>query len=226
MGSMMTSFCEGMSLGSKAGLEQSALLEILGLGAIANPMFALKGPAIMAHAYPPAFPLKHQQKDLRLALALGEQLGQPLPVAAAANEAFKVGRLSGTAGLLLLLLLLGGRCSQAEARRGPPLLAGKGYAGLGWVGGARMPPACLLRGCTCVNWSALHCCFIEPRRRRAPRATGTPTFQLCTRPCTSDCVWAAAAAAARAPRQSCTPRCQQQGVRSLERCVAVLAFPF
>ncbi|GLC35117.1 Putative oxidoreductase glyr1 [Pleodorina starrii] len=89
MGSMMGAFCEGMALADKAGLEQSALLEILGLGAMANPMFALKGPAIMARSYPPAFPLKHQQKDLRLALALGDSLNQPLPVAAAANEAFK-----------------------------------------------------------------------------------------------------------------------------------------
>jgi glyoxylate/succinic semialdehyde reductase len=32
---------------------------------------ALKGPNLMSRDYPPAFPLKHQQKDLRLALALG-----------------------------------------------------------------------------------------------------------------------------------------------------------
>lgn len=32
---------------------------------------ALKGPNLMTREYPPAFPLKHQQKDLRLALALG-----------------------------------------------------------------------------------------------------------------------------------------------------------
>lgn len=51
-----------MALADKAGLEQSALLEVLSLGAMANPMFALKGPALMQRAYPPAFPLKHQQK--------------------------------------------------------------------------------------------------------------------------------------------------------------------
>ncbi|EFJ44056.1 hypothetical protein VOLCADRAFT_65267 [Volvox carteri f. nagariensis] len=97
MGSMMGAFCEGMALADKAGLEQSALLEILGLGAMANPMFALKGPAIMSRNYPPAFPLKHQQKDLRLALALGDALNQPLPVAAAANEAFKNAKAKGHA---------------------------------------------------------------------------------------------------------------------------------
>lgn len=95
MGSMMGAFCEGMALADKGGLEQGALLEILGLGAIANPMFTLKGPAIMNRAYPPAFPLKHQQKDLRLALALGDTLNQPLPVAAAANELYKNAKAQG-----------------------------------------------------------------------------------------------------------------------------------
>jgi glyoxylate/succinic semialdehyde reductase len=38
--------------------------------------------------YPTAFPLKHQQKDMRLALALADQLGHPMPVAAAANDAY------------------------------------------------------------------------------------------------------------------------------------------
>lgn len=37
-------------------------------------------------SYPPAFPLKHQQKDMRLALALGDENSVSMPVAAAANE--------------------------------------------------------------------------------------------------------------------------------------------
>lgn len=71
MGSMMGAFCEGMALADKAGLSQADLLSVLDLGAMANPMFKLKGPAIQNRTYPPAFPLKHQQKDMRLALALG-----------------------------------------------------------------------------------------------------------------------------------------------------------
>jgi len=64
-------FCEGMALADKAGLSQADLLEVFSLGALANPMFALKGPALQQRSYPPAFPLNHQQKDMRLALALG-----------------------------------------------------------------------------------------------------------------------------------------------------------
>jgi glyoxylate/succinic semialdehyde reductase len=68
---------------------------VLSLGAIANPMFALKGPAISKRSFPPAFPLKHQQKDMRLALELGAQLALPLPVAAAADEVYKKAMAAG-----------------------------------------------------------------------------------------------------------------------------------
>ncbi|KAG2500279.1 hypothetical protein HYH03_001857 [Edaphochlamys debaryana] len=95
MGSMMTSFAEGLALADKVGLRQSDLIDVIGLGAIAAPMFALKGPAMAKRAYAPAFPLKHQQKDMRLALALGDQVAQPLPMAAAANSLYIDARAHG-----------------------------------------------------------------------------------------------------------------------------------
>ena len=95
MGSMMAAFCEGVSLAERSGLELETLLEVLDNGAMANPMFRLKGPSLMKDQFPPAFPLKHMQKDLRLALALGDQCGQPLPVAAAANQDFVQARGMG-----------------------------------------------------------------------------------------------------------------------------------
>lgn len=42
--------------------------------------------AILNGKYDPHFPLQHQQKDLRLALQLGDKVEQPLYIAAAANE--------------------------------------------------------------------------------------------------------------------------------------------
>ena len=42
--------------------------------------------AILNQKYDPHFPLMHQQKDLRLALLLGDKVEQPLYVASAANE--------------------------------------------------------------------------------------------------------------------------------------------
>ena len=39
-----------------------------------------------AASYPPAFPLKHAQKDMKLALLLADDVGVGLPTSAAANE--------------------------------------------------------------------------------------------------------------------------------------------
>lgn len=88
MGSMMTAFAEGLSLGEKAGLLPEEILAVLDAGALANPMFRLKGPAMAEGRFPTAFPLKHMQKDMRLALQLGDEFRQALFVASAANATF------------------------------------------------------------------------------------------------------------------------------------------
>jgi len=95
MGSMMAAFSEGLAVADKAGLSTQTLLEVLELGAIATPMFKMKGPSMIGGKYPTAFPLKHQQKDMRLALALGDEVAQSMPVAAAANETYKKARSLG-----------------------------------------------------------------------------------------------------------------------------------
>ncbi|CAA6660256.1 unnamed protein product [Spirodela intermedia] len=95
MGSMMNGFAEGLVLAERSGLSQQTLLDVLDLGAIANPMFRLKGPAMINSSHAPNFPLKHQQKDMRLALALGDEQAVSMPVAAAANESFKKARSLG-----------------------------------------------------------------------------------------------------------------------------------
>jgi glyoxylate/succinic semialdehyde reductase len=90
MGGMMASFVEGMALASKSGLDPAQLLEVLDAGALSNPMFRLKGAAIAENdLFPVAFPLKHMQKDLRLALRLAEQVDLPLFTTATVNELFK-----------------------------------------------------------------------------------------------------------------------------------------
>ena len=90
MGGMMAAFAEGMALASQSGLDLAQLLEVLDSGAMSNPMFRLKGAAVAENNhFPVAFPLKHMQKDLRLALRLAEQLEQPLFTTATANELFK-----------------------------------------------------------------------------------------------------------------------------------------
>lgn len=90
MSGMLTALCEGMALASGSGLDTAQFLDVLDSGAVANPMFRLKGPQIAANGeFPVAFPLKHMQKDLRLALRLAEEIGQPLFVTATVNELYK-----------------------------------------------------------------------------------------------------------------------------------------
>ena len=90
MSGMLTALCEGMALASGSGLDTARFLEVLDSGAVSNPMFRLKGPQIAANReFPTAFPLKHMQKDLRLALRLAEEIGQPLFTTATVNELYK-----------------------------------------------------------------------------------------------------------------------------------------
>ncbi|WP_417526858.1 NAD(P)-dependent oxidoreductase [Marinomonas shanghaiensis] len=89
MGGMLSIFSEDLSLGQKAGLDGQQILDIVDAGAMSNPMFKGKGAMLLNENYTTSFPLKHMQKDMRLAVALGDQLDQPLPTAAIVNEAFK-----------------------------------------------------------------------------------------------------------------------------------------
>jgi 3-hydroxyisobutyrate dehydrogenase-like beta-hydroxyacid dehydrogenase len=87
---MLTALSEGLALAAGSGLDTTQLLEVLDSGAVANPMFRLKGPLIAANKeFPTAFPLKHMQKDLRLALRLAEEVEQPLFATATINELYK-----------------------------------------------------------------------------------------------------------------------------------------
>lgn len=99
MGAMMTAFNEGLVLAQKSELSTDDLLKVLDNGAMSNPMFRIKGPKILAGEFAPAFPLKHMQKDIRLALLLADQLSQGMPTIAAANETFKQARHQGAADL-------------------------------------------------------------------------------------------------------------------------------
>jgi len=88
-GVALAGLAEGMALADRAGLQQKDILEVLGLTGLACPMMVEKGKAILEGAFPPAHPLQHMQKDLKLSLNMGDQLEQPLPLTATANEVFK-----------------------------------------------------------------------------------------------------------------------------------------
>lgn len=95
MGTMLASLGEGLSLTIAAGIAPKLLLEVLELGAMACPLFKLKGPKMLAADYAPAFPLKHAEKDVKLAVAMGRQYGLGLPVASTADGAMLAAMAKG-----------------------------------------------------------------------------------------------------------------------------------
>ncbi|XP_058192240.1 glyoxylate/succinic semialdehyde reductase 2, chloroplastic-like [Rhododendron vialii] len=95
MGIMMASFSEGLLLCEKVEVDLSVLVEVVSPGTISAPMFSMKGPSTVQSLYPTAFLLKHQQKDLRLALGLAESVSQPAQIAAPTNKLHKVGKSCG-----------------------------------------------------------------------------------------------------------------------------------
>ncbi len=88
-GVALAGLAEGMALADRAGLQQKDVLEVLELTTLASPLMVGKGKAIIEGGFPTNHPLQHMQKDLKLALNMGDQLEQPLPVTASSNEVFK-----------------------------------------------------------------------------------------------------------------------------------------
>lgn len=91
LGVMTTTFSEAIGLAEKSGLKREEFFDVLGSGALQSPWYTIKGNAVNKELYQPedvTFQMKHAQKDLRLALALGEEVNQSLTVAREANALF------------------------------------------------------------------------------------------------------------------------------------------
>ncbi|XP_037568758.1 putative oxidoreductase GLYR1 homolog isoform X2 [Dermacentor silvarum] len=97
LGTTLAGLAEAMALCDRAELSQKDLLEILELGDLNSAIISQKGQAIIEGTFATNMPLQHLQKDLRLAIGIGDHLEQPLPVTAAANEVFKHAKKHGYA---------------------------------------------------------------------------------------------------------------------------------
>ena len=86
VGVTLAGLAEGMALADRAGLQQKDVMEVLDLTGLACPTILGKGKAIIDGGFPTHQPLQHMQKDLKLSLNMGDQLEQPLPLTASANE--------------------------------------------------------------------------------------------------------------------------------------------
>lgn len=97
IGVQMQAFCESVLLAEKCGIARETAIEVLMNSAVASPMIKYRGPFLLAPPDPVWFNVNMMQKDLNLALAMGQRLGVPLPSAAASNEMLTAARAMGLA---------------------------------------------------------------------------------------------------------------------------------
>jgi 2-hydroxy-3-oxopropionate reductase len=87
--------CEGLSLGTKYGLDLERLLQVVTAGAAGSWMLSNLGPKMVQRDFRPGFKISHQQKDLRLALAAADELQLPLPGTAVVNQMLRAVEAEG-----------------------------------------------------------------------------------------------------------------------------------
>jgi len=92
MGTMMAAYSEGLALSEAVGVSPEKMVEIIGQGAIASPMYSLKGPKIVVGNHEPNFPLKHAHKDMALAKDMAAAAGAEYSVMNSAEAIFKLAR--------------------------------------------------------------------------------------------------------------------------------------
>ena len=79
-------FAEALALVTRAGVPGQSLFDVMQSSMGRSGVIELKGGNMLKGEYKPSFPLRLMHKDVGLALDLGNQLGVPLPAAAAARE--------------------------------------------------------------------------------------------------------------------------------------------
>ena len=98
LGVLMQALAEGLCMGAKMGLARADMLATIENSAVCCPLFRVKGAAIDQGDFSKNFSVDLVFKDLNLLLAEAEKLGMPLPVTAAAREAFAAARTMGLGG--------------------------------------------------------------------------------------------------------------------------------
>ena len=87
--------CEGLMLGASAGLDLNKLIEVLTGGASNSWQLANLGPKIVKRDFAPGFRVKHQLKDIRLALEAAGSLNLPLPATGLIQQIFRSAEAEG-----------------------------------------------------------------------------------------------------------------------------------
>src|SRR5262252_980492 len=93
----MLAFAEGVLLAEKSGIARETAVDVMTHSAIGSPMLQYRGPFVLQMPDEAWFNTTMMQKDLRLALEMGRELGVPLPTTSTTNEWLTAARAIGLA---------------------------------------------------------------------------------------------------------------------------------
>ena len=91
----MLAFSEAVLLAEKSGITRETAVEVLTNSVIASPMVKYRGPFVLQQPDEAWFNVNMMQKDLNLALEMGQHLDVPLPTTSATNEYLTAARGMG-----------------------------------------------------------------------------------------------------------------------------------
>jgi len=91
----MLAFCEAVLLAEKSGIPRKTAVEVLVNSVIASPMIKYRGPFVLTLPDEAWFNVNMMQKDLNLAISMGQQLNVPLPTTSTTNEFLTAARAMG-----------------------------------------------------------------------------------------------------------------------------------
>ncbi|HSO12041.1 MAG TPA: NAD(P)-dependent oxidoreductase [Anaerolineales bacterium] len=91
----MLAFVEGVLIAEKSGIKREVAVDVLTNSVIASPMVKYRGPFVLEMPDEAWFDCYMMQKDMNLALELGQQLNIPLPTTAVTNEFLTAARGMG-----------------------------------------------------------------------------------------------------------------------------------
>ena len=93
----MLAFSEGVLLAEKSGIDRKTAVEVLTHSVVGSPVIQYRGPFVLGLPEEAWFDMTMMQKDMMLALEMGQRLEVPLPTAAVANEFLTAARAAGLA---------------------------------------------------------------------------------------------------------------------------------
>src|SRR5438477_3318082 len=82
----MLAFSEGVLLAEKSGIRREVAVDVMTHSVIGSPMVQYRGPFVLGMPEEAWFDVNMMQKDMLLALELGQRLDVPLPTTAVTNE--------------------------------------------------------------------------------------------------------------------------------------------